>query len=221
MMKRKFAYLFVITFLAGPVSTKAQSLIRFTNTFINKLQKANRHPVILFSDPPSTGIKKIKFGSDRTKEYKILTSDYLVYRKGRKSYCRKIVEHFGHSGGETYTVKSEPILIEDSLYLWLTSKIDAIRNEEFAPFVHYNLYKEKMDTLYPFHSLLGGIGIHSAGQSFEKYIDGGCLRKWTEYYRNLNFETNTKSNLFSFYQKLEELFRTNEQRFKFLKYTSK
>lgn len=76
-----------------------------------------------------------------------------------------------------------------------------------------------MDTVDYLHSSLGGIGIYSAGQRFEKYINAGPLLKWTENenFRNLNFETNTQSALFSFYQKISEFIQANKHRFKFLK----
>lgn len=109
----------------------------------------------------------------------------------------------------------------DSLYQWLTSKIAAIRSEKILPFEYYNLYHDKMDTLKSFHPYIVELAIYSSGEMFKKDINDTNLQKWSHHYRNLNLETNKKTILISFYEKLEEYFRANDLRFKFLKYIPK
>src|SRR5688572_19210923 len=108
MMKRKFAYLFVIAFLVSPSIIKAQSLTRLTNTFINKLQKANRHPVILFLNDIRPADQVIRYGSDSIKQSHILEVSYVIYKKGRKAYCRKILAYLSGDGSNHHELKSKP-----------------------------------------------------------------------------------------------------------------
>lgn len=135
--------------------------------------------------------------------------DYVLYKKGKKAYCKKIMCNFGKGPG----FESKPLLIEETLYQWLNSKITAIREEKFMPFVYYDLYKEKMDTAVRPHAGYNQIVIYSGREIFEKLVDFGYLTKWIYNFRNLNLETNTSMTLFSFHEKLKEYFLSNDRRF--------
>jgi hypothetical protein len=219
-MKRRFAYLIVIAFLASPDIIRAQTFIRLTNTFINKSKKRNNQPVIFFPLGAHVADQVIRFGSDSTKQSHILEVNYVIYKKRRKAYCRKIMSYLTQDGNYK-ELKSKPTLFDDGLYLWLNSKIPDISNEEFIPFVRYNLFEEKMDTIGTFHAGYYLIAIYTGGTILEKLIDMNYLKKWIEHYRNLNLETNTSMTLFSFYQKLKEYLQINEHQFIFSKYELK
>jgi hypothetical protein len=226
--KTKFLLFTILIFLLFCIHLPCYSqyeLYDVVKKDLKKIEKTTKNPVIVIGPEKSFSLSSIKLKSG---EDVIVWEWYcLIYKQGNKNYFVKYVNTLIDYNKKNIFKSNSIEFVNDTLFDWINSKKEIIRDEEILPFI----YLDTMDSVpvykqgFMMHTFPYDLSIHFPTDSLipnsKSFIFDEIAMQTTlmpslfDLPKNLNFEHNSKLKIYHLYSLLKSMLEKYDDKFIF------